>query len=121
MKGFRRNHGGITKKEYKARKGPDGKGVIRMFVQEFELPMILNDGKPKLNGPCPCGRKKEDGTPVKYKKCCLNGRILTPEEQARIDEQKARAKAEMDRQHAVQQAMASDEPEKIVQSEVSSS
>lgn len=23
------------------------------------------------NDPCPCGKKKEDGTPVKFKKCCL--------------------------------------------------
>jgi uncharacterized protein YecA (UPF0149 family) len=24
------------------------------------------------NEPCPCGAKKADGSPVKFKKCCIN-------------------------------------------------
>lgn len=24
------------------------------------------------NSPCPCGRRKPDGTPVKFKHCCIN-------------------------------------------------
>ena len=27
---------------------------------------------PGRNDPCPCGKKKPDGTPVKYKNCCMN-------------------------------------------------
>jgi hypothetical protein len=110
---FRKTHGGITRKEYEARKGRDGKGVIRMFTQEFEIPMIINDAKPGRNDPCPCGRKDEKGKPVKYKNCCLHGRILTPEEQTRIDEAKAKAQTEMERRHAVQAAMACGTPEAV--------
>jgi len=29
---------------------------------------------PGRNDPCPCGRKKPDGTPVKYKNCCMKKR-----------------------------------------------
>ena len=31
---------------------------------------IVNDKKVGRNDPCPCGSKKNDGTPIKYKKCC---------------------------------------------------
>lgn len=30
-----------------------------------------NKNKVGVNDPCPCGAKKSDGTPIKYKKCCL--------------------------------------------------
>lgn len=35
--------------------------------------------KIKPNDPCPCGRKRPNGKPMKYKKCCLNKK---PREQA---------------------------------------
>jgi preprotein translocase subunit SecA len=31
---------------------------------------IINENKIGRNDPCPCGAKKEDGTPKKYKNCC---------------------------------------------------
>jgi len=30
---------------------------------------IKNENKVGRNDPCPCGAKKEDGTPIKYKHC----------------------------------------------------
>ena len=32
---------------------------------------IRSQHTPGRNDPCPCGRKKPDGTPVKYKNCCM--------------------------------------------------
>lgn len=31
---------------------------------------ITVESKPERNAPCPCGKKDENGKPVKYKKCC---------------------------------------------------
>lgn len=39
-------------------------------VQEALKPFVRETPKVGRNDPCPCGRKDEHGTPIKYKKCC---------------------------------------------------
>jgi hypothetical protein len=80
---------GLKRAEWEARGGK-----IRVFHPEFGLPMIINDERPGRNDMCPCGSKK------KYKKCCLN---RMPEPPVLTEEQKAM----LEKQHAVQQALAS--------------
>lgn len=57
----------------KAYKDCHMQGVINLLREmESKLkPEIKNRiVKPGRNDPCPCGKKKENGTPVKFKKCC---------------------------------------------------
>ena len=37
--------------------------------EENSAPASVSQGKVSRNDPCPCGAKKEDGTPIKYKRC----------------------------------------------------
>ncbi|MBI2075159.1 MAG: hypothetical protein HYT82_00650, partial [Candidatus Harrisonbacteria bacterium] len=39
------------------------------FVDSKKNSLFADGRKVGRNDPCPCGAKKEDGTPVKYKKC----------------------------------------------------
>lgn len=44
---------------------PDGQ--VRIIPPKADLLIINKTGR---NQPCPCGAKKPDGTPIKYKHCC---------------------------------------------------
>jgi preprotein translocase subunit SecA len=50
------------------------KAQIRPAGEEQRQPVKMksNPGNKNIgrNDPCPCGAKKEDGTPKKYKNCC---------------------------------------------------
>ena len=39
--------------------------------EESKPQPIRSQNAPGRNDPCPCGKKKPDGTPVKYKNCCM--------------------------------------------------
>ncbi|MBM2817567.1 MAG: hypothetical protein HW401_157 [Parcubacteria group bacterium] len=41
-----------------------------IFFDEEKSEPILKTVKTGRNEPCPCGKLKADGTPIKYKKCC---------------------------------------------------
>ena len=45
-------------------------GTLGRFCHAKQYRGKLDVGR---NDPCPCGREKEDGTPVKFKKCCGGG------------------------------------------------
>jgi hypothetical protein len=92
-----RKKGGITRKEFEVRK--EGGGSIRLFTAEAGMDMIMNGPRPGRNDLCSCRSGK------KYKKCCL--KEPSPERLKRIEEIKKKRDAEIERQHAVQLAMAS--------------
>jgi len=49
------------------------KGVANLLLQmDNHLKPEIRNGIPKIgrNDPCPCGKLKDDGSPMKYKKCC---------------------------------------------------
>ena len=59
----------------------------RTFVQEDNrnsgplgyIPFTVQRQAPKTTGanaPCPCGKKRNDGKPMKYKKCCMSINVL---------------------------------------------
>jgi len=48
-----------------AKKGENGNEA-----PEPQKPLVNKDKNIGRNDPCPCGAKKEDGTPKKYKNCC---------------------------------------------------
>tara|TARA_R110000824_G_scaffold12226_7_gene53593 strand:- start:23732 stop:24319 length:588 start_codon:yes stop_codon:yes gene_type:complete len=41
----------------------------REVIQQVKT--AVSDKKAGRNDPCPCGKTKDDGTPVKHKKCCM--------------------------------------------------
>lgn len=43
----------------------------KMAVQPTPVQMARKPPKVGRNEPCPCGRKDENGKPIKFKKCCL--------------------------------------------------
>ncbi|MFZ5982294.1 MAG: preprotein translocase subunit SecA [Patescibacteria group bacterium] len=47
-----------------------GQKPVRNASQSEAGRPIVNENKVGRNDPCPCGAKKADGTPIKYKHCC---------------------------------------------------
>jgi len=48
-----------------------GEIVCKSCFSIMHTPFVNRENRPQRNSPCPCGKVKPDGTPVKYKNCCL--------------------------------------------------
>lgn len=48
----------------------DIRTILEEIREEKVDPIKYEHAKTGRNEPCPCGAKKKDGTPVKYKHCC---------------------------------------------------
>jgi uncharacterized protein YecA (UPF0149 family) len=66
----------MTVEDLFARRFDSLKGDARFYrpmeAAPTEKQMSRRPPKVGRNEPCPCGRKDENGKPIKFKKCCLN-------------------------------------------------
>lgn len=46
--------------------------------------MTIRTEKSGVNAPCPCGQKRPDGRPIKYKKCCIGKEQKEKEDVIRV-------------------------------------